>query len=228
MTLQAEYNGGGLQNVTFAAGTHYDSIYDFVQALATKCQAACGGTWTAGIHSSGVSLGKVTIYVAANTLRIVWGSDTTIRDGLGFAGDLTPAAILFTAASAHWGGWYPDDTGAFRDVQESTASGSMAWRTTSACSSVSTNDVTQPGSMTIRAVTPLGQGTGNLVELYTMIEWLSTVMDGETFALCLDRTDQATHVVYRIGPDVQGVSVSSPETAPNKYWTATFAVQEVA
>lgn len=228
MTLQAEYNGGGLQSVTFTAGTHYDSIYDLVQALATKCQAACGGTWTAGIHSSGVSLGKVTIYVAANTLRIVWGTDTTIRDGLGFAGDLTPAAILFTATSAHWGGWYPDDVGALRDIQEGTSSGSRGWRTSSTCCSVATNEPTQPGTMTIRASTPLGQGTGNLVQLYTMIEWLNTVMDGETFALCLDRTDQATHTIYRLGPELTEVSVSSPETAPNQYWTTTIPVWEVA
>jgi hypothetical protein len=104
---------GGPSNVTIApAGSYYPT--DLLSTIKTALDAAFGGdgafTVTGSFGESGTGL--VTISHATQTFTLAWTS-TNVRDALGFASDLTPAALTFTGTKNAQGVFLPGVEGAF-------------------------------------------------------------------------------------------------------------------
>jgi hypothetical protein len=199
-TLQAEYNGRGLQSVSWVVGEHFDTAADLVEDVAVKCQAACGGAWGSSIHSSGIATGKVTIWVSANVLRILWGTDHTLRDWLGFGTDLTPAGSLFVGTNAHTGGWYPDDSYAWYDDRERVQRPRALSRTDSLVDVTTSGSDIRPVDVTLRVPT-LALQSGDASPWYDLVGVIAEVVNGETWGHCPDRSDQATRDLYVLSPE---------------------------
>lgn len=98
---------GGPYTVTIPAGNIFPT--DLLSSLQTQLDAATGGdgafTVSASWGESGTGL--VTIAHATQTFTIAWTS-TDLRDVLGFAGSLSPAALTFTGTLHARGVWLPD------------------------------------------------------------------------------------------------------------------------
>lgn len=98
--------------VTVPAGNYYGT--DLCSTLKTLLDAA---TALDGVFSVTPSFGEsgtgfVTISHTVETFTITWTS-TALRDLLGFAGTLTPAALTFTSTLAFRGVWLPNAEAAF-------------------------------------------------------------------------------------------------------------------
>src|SRR5690348_4669992 len=95
-------DGGGAATATLTAGDRYsgDVCTDFAAVL----DSATGQTFTVSIDPD---TGFCTISVASGTFTLSW-TDTELRDYLGFAGNLTPAAASFTGTLGCQGLWCPN------------------------------------------------------------------------------------------------------------------------
>lgn len=100
---------GGPYAISFAAGaTYYPST--FVAALETALDAASGsdGDFTVSLNrTDDTGTGVVTIAHATQTFTLTSVS-AALLDLLGFASDLTPAALSFAGTSGMRGLWLPD------------------------------------------------------------------------------------------------------------------------
>lgn len=98
---------GGPYTVTIPAGNIFPT--DLLTSFQTQLDAATGGdgafTVSASWGESGTGL--VTIAHATQTFTLSWTS-TDLRDVLGFAGSLSPAALTFTGTLHARGVWLPD------------------------------------------------------------------------------------------------------------------------
>jgi hypothetical protein len=96
----------GTFTVTVPAGTYFPTA--LLSTFKTLLDAATGGdgtfTVTGSFGESGT--GFVTISHTVQTFTITWTS-TELRDVLGFAGTLTPAALSFTGTINAGGVWLP-------------------------------------------------------------------------------------------------------------------------
>lgn len=95
---------GGPYTLSWTSGaTYYPS--DLLSDLATKLNAAAGGDGTFAVSVS-TETGLVSITHTVQTFTLALPTD--LRAILGFAADLTPAALTFTGTSALRGLWLPD------------------------------------------------------------------------------------------------------------------------
>jgi hypothetical protein len=103
---------GGPTTGTVAAGTYH--LSDFLTAVDTALEAVFGGdgAWTVTCSDGESGTGLVTITHATQTFTLSWSS-TNLRDALGFAADLTPAALSFTGTKVAQQIWLPNAEGAF-------------------------------------------------------------------------------------------------------------------
>lgn len=103
---------GGPTTGTVAAGSYHHS--DFLAAVDTALEAVFGGdgAWTVTSSAGESGTGLVTIAHATETFTLSW-TDTDLRDALGFAGTLTPAALTFTGTKVAQQLWLPNAEGAF-------------------------------------------------------------------------------------------------------------------
>jgi hypothetical protein len=95
--------------VTVPASTNYFHT-ELLAALQTLLDAASGadGAFTVSSSVGEAGTGLVTIAHATQTITITWTTATELRDALGFAGTLTPAALSFTGTLHARGVWLPD------------------------------------------------------------------------------------------------------------------------
>lgn len=110
VTLRATTNAAGPTTVTIAAG-QYAGMTAFCTYLATALQAqqpVTAGIWTVAFSTV---TGRVTIAVTNSVYSIVWdgtsGTSTTLRDLLGFTGNVAAQATA-TGASHVIGAWFPE------------------------------------------------------------------------------------------------------------------------
>lgn len=98
---------GGPYTVTIAAGSYFPT--DLLTTFKTQLDAASGadGVFTVAGSWGEAGAGLVTISHTIETFSLVWTS-TDLRDVLGFAGNLTPAALTFTGTLHARGVWLPD------------------------------------------------------------------------------------------------------------------------
>lgn len=99
---------GGPYTITIAAGSYYPSA--LLTEIQTQLDAATGadGAFTVSMSKTDeTGTGIVTIAHATQTYTLSFTS-TTFRDALGFAGNLTPAALTFSGTSTMAGVWLPD------------------------------------------------------------------------------------------------------------------------
>jgi hypothetical protein len=103
---------GGPTTGTIAAGTYH--LTDFLAAVDTALEAVFGGdgAWTVTVSDGETGTGLVTIAHATQTYSLTW-TDTDARDALGFAGNLTPAALSFTGTKVAQQLWLPNAEAAF-------------------------------------------------------------------------------------------------------------------
>lgn len=106
-TLAITGGAGSPYTVTIAAGTYYPTT--FLSALSTAMNAAAVGDGTFTVSAStadGTGTGQVTIAHTVETFTFT--PPTAMRELLGFAAALTPAALTFTGTSCLAGLWLPD------------------------------------------------------------------------------------------------------------------------
>jgi hypothetical protein len=99
---------GGPYTVTISAGSRYPT--GLVAEIQTQLDAATGadGAFTVSMSKTDeTGTGIVTIAHATQTFTLAFTS-ATFRAALGFAGDLTPAALTFSGTSTMAGVWLPD------------------------------------------------------------------------------------------------------------------------
>lgn len=98
---------GGPTTFTVPAGTYYPT--DFLSQLKTTLDAVFGGdgTFTCSGSFGEAGTGLVTISHTVETFTISWTA-TNMRDALGFAGNLTPAATSFAGTKNAQGVWLPN------------------------------------------------------------------------------------------------------------------------
>ncbi len=98
---------GGPYTVTVAAGNYFPT--DLLSSFQTQLDAATGadGAFTVSASWGETGTGLVTISHTIQTFTLTWTS-TDLRDVLGFAGNLTPAALTFTGTLHARGVWLSD------------------------------------------------------------------------------------------------------------------------
>lgn len=100
---------GGPYALSWTAGATYYPA-DLLTDLATKLNAAAVGDGTFAVAASlgdGTGTGLVTISHTVETFTLT-SITSTLREALGFAADLTPAALSFVGTSHQRGVWLPD------------------------------------------------------------------------------------------------------------------------
>lgn len=99
---------GGPYTITIAAGSYYPTA--LAAEIQTQLDAASGsdGAFTVSISKTDeTGTGILTIAHATQTFSLTFTS-ATFRTALGFAADLTPAALTFSGTSTMYGVWLPD------------------------------------------------------------------------------------------------------------------------
>jgi hypothetical protein len=99
--------GGPTSFTAAAAGNYFPS--DLLTTFQTNLDAVFGGdgAFTVSASWGETGTGLVTIAHATQTYSLTWTS-TAMRDVLGFAGNLTPAALSFTGTEQCEGVWLPN------------------------------------------------------------------------------------------------------------------------
>jgi hypothetical protein len=104
-TVSATNSVGGPSTVTIAAGSYYPT--DLLTEFATQLNASRASGWTvSGAFTEG-GTGLVTIHCTNVNWSITWTS-TTLRDLLGFTGNISAVSVAQTGTNAMKGVWLPD------------------------------------------------------------------------------------------------------------------------
>ena len=101
-------NAGGPTTVTVAAGSYYISEFmSTLQAALIAQRTVTAGTWVCSISMTATGTGRVTIQATNGTWSLSW-TNTTLRDLLGFTGDLVAVSGAQTGTYQARGLWRPD------------------------------------------------------------------------------------------------------------------------
>ena len=104
-TVSATNSVGGPTTVTIAAGSYYPT--DLLTEFATQLNASRPSGWTVTKDFTDGGTGLVTIHCTNVNWSITWTS-TTLRDLLGFTGNISAVSVAQTATNAMKGVWLPD------------------------------------------------------------------------------------------------------------------------
>jgi hypothetical protein len=111
VSINATNSGGGPTAVSITAGTYY--ISDLVTHVQTRLNSVrTPANWTVTLSTGVSGTGRVTInWTGAGTYSIAWTANgTTLRDVLGFTGDLTGVTqgVASVSTKQARGLWIPD------------------------------------------------------------------------------------------------------------------------
>lgn len=99
-------NSAGTQTVALPLGSYYPS--DLGAELATVLNGYAPSGWTVALSTGPNGTLQWTIACSMTPFAIAWGSATTLRDILGFTGDITATLSPATGAKQGRGLWMPD------------------------------------------------------------------------------------------------------------------------
>lgn len=227
VTFTADYDGGGATNIDWFAGEHFDTIDDLVTEMEGRIDTACGSAMSIFvITAAGVDQGKVYIDAGvAHTIAVAWGApaeNVRLRNYLGWAADLAPAAQTFLAPAAHTGRWFPNDEGAIQSFNESAAADYGAGRT-STFGTIYYSPSIRDYPITLRALAMTAGDFTQVVELLTFFDY---VANGETFGIYRDRA-AAAHTVNRLAMSFDALAFSMDSPPDDRRWVVDVPLQVI-
>jgi len=227
VTMTASYDGGAPVNVAFSALEHFDTIDDLLSEWEDRVATAIGAGFSSYVDLS-VNIGRVVAAVGAlHTISIVWGvgaENVRLRNYLGWAADLAPAAMVFQAPVVHLGAWYPLHDGALVDRLISTSGLYHGGRANTTSSVGIGPQLTRPSSLTFNVSMVTHAAWTEMTDFRSAF---AHVLDGETFGVWPEY-DVATHDVYRLAPETDTLSFAMDMPPNDSRWTASFAVWKEA
>jgi len=222
-SLSVTYDGGAAVDVDFVAGDHWDSVHELMEKLASRAQTAAGGTWSGSVIST-VGYPRLSVG-AGHNFTLAWGAtDEGIRleAFLGWVADLSPAGVVFTSASRPDACWWPTDASTILDLTPPELSqSSSVHRTNSVADILSLSSPT--GACTLSLLVACA-GSGDLSALDELADFISVVLDGESFSVMFDRTAQATSEVYRLDPAYDTLAFTAYNEFLDTLWITTISL----
>jgi hypothetical protein len=210
-------------DLTWAIGEHFNSAQDLVVDINAAIVTAFG---SAAIIAAIGMTGRLTFYVATgHTYALTW-NDTTLRDHLGWTGNVAGVRSA-TGTNQISGCWYPGYRTAVQGLSPITARlpGHRS-RTSSATLSLCTRAASPWETREIRCEVKT-DGSGDYSDLDDLVDFVHSVADGETWTYHPDMANLGTNsLTFRLSREWSGeLAFTAPLDPDDRWWETTIQVE---